>query len=192
MLTDFPNPERRGCPPPEIVKKIAFSRLSLEGAEPYLDHLSACSPCRQDYVRLLKLRSWQRRKNVVLAVAASIVLVFGLAWFAVRWRSQQLIAQIAVVDLRDVPRGPEPLDLTGRMGTIRIYLPQGSEGAIYHLRIVDASGNPVVDRTEEARLQDGVARIEVKVDLSSAAPGRLELDVSGPNLPVTAYPLRVN
>jgi hypothetical protein len=48
LLNDYPNPSRAGCPPAEVLKRIAAHEMPLSEAEKWLDHLGSCSPCYRD------------------------------------------------------------------------------------------------------------------------------------------------
>ena len=50
----FPNPQRVGCPDPAVLRGIAFRELRLADIQQWLDHLSSCSPCYQDFTELRK------------------------------------------------------------------------------------------------------------------------------------------
>ena len=52
LLTEFPNPARRGCPSAEVLKRIASHDMPLVEAEKWLDHLTSCSPCYRDFCHL--------------------------------------------------------------------------------------------------------------------------------------------
>lgn len=49
LLSEFPNSTRSGCPPAEILKRIASHEMPLSEAQDWLDHLTSCSPCYRDF-----------------------------------------------------------------------------------------------------------------------------------------------
>ena len=51
---DFPNPERRGCPPTDQIRLLADNPHKAK--ESALNHISSCSPCYRDYSRFLQAR----------------------------------------------------------------------------------------------------------------------------------------
>jgi hypothetical protein len=58
---DFPNPERRGCPPTVQLRLLADNpRKATESA---LNHISSCSPCYRDYSRFLQTRKKKLRSK---------------------------------------------------------------------------------------------------------------------------------
>src|SRR6266480_888555 len=109
LLKDFPNPERIGCPGTDILKKIASHEMPLSEADKWLDHLGSCSPCYADFKRFAEVHAWRRRRTL-FAVAAGIILAAAIAgWALFHSRNDNLIAQTAVLDLRDrsIARGTD-------------------------------------------------------------------------------------
>ena len=41
----FPNPERKGCPCDEVLRKLAFELSTFALDDPLIDHVATCSPC---------------------------------------------------------------------------------------------------------------------------------------------------
>lgn len=42
---DHPNPERRGCPPQEVLEAFACNPRQFPINDPLFEHLQNCSPC---------------------------------------------------------------------------------------------------------------------------------------------------
>jgi len=61
LSRDFPNPQRIGCPGSVILRGIAFRKLRLSEVSRWLDHLSSCSPCFQEFTEMHKEVVTQRR-----------------------------------------------------------------------------------------------------------------------------------
>jgi hypothetical protein len=58
---DFPNSERRGCPPTRQLKLLADNpRKAKESA---LNHIASCSPCYRLYSRFLQARKAKLRSK---------------------------------------------------------------------------------------------------------------------------------
>jgi hypothetical protein len=110
LSREFPNPERVGCSDSSILRGIASHKLPLSQAAPWFDHLSACSPCFQDFNKFRREAASQRRRVQVWLAAAAVLLfaVGGSLWL--RSRLLTRTTDIAVLDLRDrsVARGGEP------------------------------------------------------------------------------------
>jgi len=76
FLSDNPNPERKGCPEPQLLMDLAFRRADKESAMRVTLHLRECSDCFREvsnYLQLFNVRRALRFKLV--AAAAAIVLV---------------------------------------------------------------------------------------------------------------------
>src|SRR5947209_539723 len=74
LLKDFPNPDRIGCPGPEVLKRISSHEMNLSEAEKWLDHLTSCSPCYRDFSQF-QTAYRSRRTRTLVAIAATILLV---------------------------------------------------------------------------------------------------------------------
>lgn len=157
--------------------------MPLTEAEKWLDHLGSCSPCYGDFSRFRKAYEL-RRKRTLLAVAASILIAAGIAgWVLLQRHNEGLVAQIAVLDLRNrsVARGTEPnpdeppLEVNRAAAHWNILLPLGSDAGPYDIRLLAGSGELLVSTKADAKLTDGVAVIQISVDLSSRSPGHCVL-----------------
>src|SRR5258708_20008764 len=86
LATEFPNPERIGCPGNALLKGIAQGKVSLTEAEPWLEHLGSCSPCFQEFKEFRRQSAIQRR-HVLTWVSTSPLLLFAVGgWLWVRAR----------------------------------------------------------------------------------------------------------
>jgi hypothetical protein len=197
LLKDFPNPERIGCPGTDVLKKIASHEMPLSEADKWLDHLGSCSPCYADFNRFREAFERQRRQRW-LAAAAGILLAVGvLGWALLHKRNESIVAQTAVLDLRDrsVARGGEPtpgeqpLEVSRAVKRLNVYLPLGSAEGPYELRIAPTTGSAIFTTNGVASLKDGVTSMETAVDLSSASSGRYVLQIRRPNSEWNSYPL---
>jgi hypothetical protein len=197
LLKEFPNPDRAGCPSSDVLKRIASRAMPLAEAEKWLDHLTSCSPCYRDFSEL-QTGYRHRRMQTILAIAASILIVVGVAGWALFFKQKgPTVVQTAVLDLRNrsVPRGGEPtpgeqpLEVSRGVKRLNVYLPLGSAEGPYELRIAPTGGTAVVATSGVASLKDGVTSIEAAVDLSSASSGRYVLQVRRPNSEWNSYPL---
>jgi hypothetical protein len=197
LLKEFPNPDRAGCPGSDVLKRIAFREMPLAEAEKWLDHLTSCSPCYADFLEL-QAGYRHRRMQTILAIAASILIVVGVAGWALFFKKNgPPVVQTAVLDLRNrsVPRGGEanpgeqPLELSRTVKHLNVYLPLGSVEGPYELRIAITTGSAIFTTNGVASLKDGVTSIEAAVDLSSVSSGRYVLQVRRPNSEWNSYPL---
>jgi len=197
LLKEFPNPERTGCPGSDVLKRIASHAMPLAEAEKWLDHLTSCSPCYRDFSEL-QAGYRHRRMRTTLAIAASILIVVGVAGWALFFKQKgPAVVQWAVLDLRNrtVPRGGEAtpgeqtLEVSREVKRLNIYLPLGSAEGPYEIRIATTAGSAIFTTNGVASLKDGVTSIEAAVDLSSASSGRYVLQIRRPNSEWSSYPL---
>ena len=185
LLTEFPNPERAGCPGRDVLRRIASHEMPLTEAEKWLDHLTSCSPCYRDFSQLQNAQQL-RRKQAWLAIAAGILLAVALmGWALLHIRSENPTAQTAVLDLRD--RGPSrgaevnsnepPLELPRRVSKLKILLPLGSVEGAYDLRIASPSGEALVETSGIARASGGVTILGAALHLNSLQQGKYLLQI---------------
>ncbi len=197
LLKEFPNPERIGCPGAEVLKKIASHKMPLLEAEKWLDHLGSCSPCYGDFSKFREA-SQRSRKQALLAIAASILLVGTVAgWALLRNRNENLSTQTATLDLRNrsVARGAEtnpdeqPLELPRAAKHLEIFLPLGSGEGLYDVRIVTPSGEELAGSNGTAKLSDHVDSLQLVLTLDSLRPGKYLLQIRRPESEWVSYPL---
>jgi hypothetical protein len=172
--------------------------MPLSQAEPFLDHLTSCSPCYQDFLRL-QADGRRRRVRMIFAVAASVLIVAGLAtWAMMRRHNNEQIAR-AVVDLRDrsMARGTEPppaeppLEIPRNVSHLDIYLPLGSSDGPYDVRVTTAKGDLVLSATGVAKVEGGITSLRIDANLSSASPGLCVLQLRRVGSEWTSYRLRI-
>ena len=198
LLKEFPNPDRVGCPGSHLLERIASREMPLSEADKWLNHLGSCSPCYSEFLQF-RAAHRTRRMQTLVAIAASILLVVGLAgWAVVRHQKQQsIVAQTAVLDLRNrsLSRGGEsnpvepPLEVSREVKHLSVYLPLGSAEGPYEMRIATTAGGAVIATTADASLKHGVTSIEVVVDLSSASSGQYVFQFRRPNSEWNSYAL---
>jgi hypothetical protein len=102
LSRDFPNPRRIGCPGSPILRGIAFRKLRLSEVSRWLDHLSSCSPCFQEFTEMRKEAVTQRRlTRVWLGVAVALIFAGG-GWLWMRTKDSARPPDTAVLDLRGI------------------------------------------------------------------------------------------
>ena len=88
LLREFPNPERVGCPDATLLKGIASHKVPLAQADPWLDHLTSCSPCYRDFSQFREAFR-RRRIRILVAVVAGVLLAVAVSGWALlklaRW-----------------------------------------------------------------------------------------------------------
>ena len=77
-LHAFPNPERIGCPGPEVLRGLATKELPI--SHPARTHVARCSPCFQEFRRFQ--REVAVRHRLVLTVGLAACLIMALVFLA--------------------------------------------------------------------------------------------------------------
>jgi hypothetical protein len=197
LLKEYPNPDRVGCPGSDVLKGIASRAMPLSEAGKWLDHLGSCSPCYRDFLQFQSAYR-ARRKQTLLAIAASILVVASLAgWAVLRQHKQSLVAQTSALDLRNrsLSRGGEsnpvepPLEVNRGVTHLTVYLPLGSADGPYEMRIATTAGGTVLTTSGVASLKDGIASLEAPVKLTRASPGQYVFQVRRSDSEWSSYPL---
>ena len=200
LATEFPNPERIGCPGNALLKGIAQGKVSLTEAEPWLDHLGSCSPCFQEFKEFRRQSTMQRR-HVLTWVATAAVLLFALGgWLWVRARRSVETTDTAILDLRERSAGrgqsqsetvQPPLEISRKTRHLVLDLPIGSKEGPYDVGLLTDTGDQLLRATGMAELRDHITGLRVEVDLSSIRPGGYSLGLRQTGLEWTRYPIRV-
>ena len=199
LLKDFPNPERSGCPGSEVLKRIASRTMPLDEAGKWLDHLGSCSPCYGDFSEFRKLHELRQKRNL-LAIAASILVVGGIAgWVLLQRHNEPLVAQTVVLDLRNrsvardtepIPTEP-PLEIPRNASHLDIYLPLGSSDGAYELRISTPKGTILFSGKGVAKVEQGATRLQIEVNILSAGHDLYVLQLQKAGSGWASYPLRI-
>jgi hypothetical protein len=124
-----------------------------------------------------------------------LIVVCLAGWALFLRHSESLVAQTAVVDLRNrsIPRGTEPnpaeppLEVNRAATSWNIYLPLGSSEGPYDVRVMTQSGESVMTASSTAKLADQITSLKLTVSLSSARPGRYTLQLRGRDLEWNSY-----
>ncbi len=186
--------------PAAILRSIASHKLPLAQASPWFDHLSACSPCFQDFNKFRKEAVGQRRRiQIWLAAAAVLLFVFGgLLW--VRSRPSGRTAAVVVFDLRGraAVRGentPETsqssLEVPRNARNLNLELPIGSNEGAYDVALLNPSGGELFRTSATAKLEDHIVVLKADVDLVGVPPGSYFLGLRQPGLEWMRFPIRV-
>jgi hypothetical protein len=200
LATEFPNPERIGCPGNALLKGIAQGKVSLTEAEPWLDHLGSCSPCFQEFKEFRKQSAIQRRRMLVWVATAAVVVFAVGGWLWVRVRHPVETTDTAILDLREraVARGQSQsesdqarLEISRKTRHLVLDLPIGSKEGPYDVGLLTDTGDQLLHSTGTADLHDHITSLRVDVDLRSIRPGAYSLGVRQPSLEWNRYPIRV-
>ena len=197
LATEFPNPDRVGCPGSAVLEGIASHKIPLSEAEKWLDHLGSCTPCFQDF-KAIKRKLRARRGFRFGGGLAILLAALGL-WLLLRLQHTSVRNEIAVLDLRNYssergessPSNQPPLDIPRTTKHLTLYLPVGSKEGNYDLALLGATGDEVLRATATARLEDHVVVLRADVDLGPVRPGSYSLGIRQAGLEWTRFPIRV-
>jgi len=208
--TEYPNPERAGCPAPEILKALALRQIPLDQTGDVIDHIGTCSPCFTqywDYRRGHKRQKTIQLLLVCLGIAVLTGIVLSRPWqprsgqepqVAKGTPKQQGNRQL-VFDLRawsstrsDAPREERPeLRLPRAPVQLSIYLPIGSEDGGYDLQLQQSPPRLPLEARGEARLRNNIELLEVTLDTSKLSPGHYLLRLRRPPAGWSEYPIQI-
>ena len=185
-LTEFPNPERAGCPAPAALE--GMSRRRAEMTQEQLHHITHCSPCLKAFLSIraeIRHRRAVRFRIAALACAAAIAVGVIVYTFTVRPASAPQIAVIAApatLDLRPLSeyRGTDPrrtadlkpaLTLPRKRLQLTLDFPVGADEGQYTMQLLDGQLRTLWKQNLSASLQNHIVSATVDLDLRSFIPG---------------------
>jgi hypothetical protein len=207
-----PNPAREGCPPPELLRRLARRELPI--GDPAYDHFAKCSPCYKELRTLQQADaarlSTARRRRTMLAAAAVVALAIAGTLFILRPTgrsakapatapSTEAAAQSARLDLRPlaVTRSEDrkvdaaPLEVPRGRVNATILLPVGASPGAYEIRILDKDLTARATAKGSADIRDFVTTLEAGIDASALEPGEYQLTLRREGGEWQMFPLRV-
>ena len=206
-----PNPTREGCPPPELLTRLARRELPI--GDPAYDHFAKCSPCYKELRTVqqadaAKLAAAAKRRQMMIAVAAVLAVAIVGSWFALRRTAYTdrvaqpgtpAAPQTARLDLRPLAvtrsedRKPEapPLEVTRGHVNATILLPVGASPGAYEVRILDRDLRARATAKGSAEIRNYIATLEAAIDLSALEPGEYQLTLRREGGEWQMFPLRV-
>ena len=199
LSREFPNPQRVGCPDSAVLRSVAYRKLRLADAEPWLKHLSSCSPCFQEFSDFRKEAASQRRRTMAWTAAAAVLIFAVAGWLWLRTQ-HSVLAATEVLDLREASAAPgqnpmeteqQPLELHRWARHLILYLPTESQEGAHDIAVLSEMGAQVLGSSGTARLENRVVCLRVDVDVSIVQPGRYFLAVRQTTLTWIRYPVRV-
>lgn len=186
ILREYPNPERRGCPGSDALKRIAAGDRPPTG-DPAWEHTIRCAPCytefleyRQQYkAELHKTRVRRRYALGSIAAVAAICLALFLVLrpstvtFRATYRD---IASVRTLRGSEQPSQPD-LTLPADNLDLTLRLPVGSSEGAYKVLLLSEPGSaPLVTGTGEAHINNGSTFLHLKIKLAKLKPGTYYLD----------------
>lgn len=207
-LSGFPNPDREGCPTQAVLKAMALRRTKADLTQLPVSHIASCSPCFREYTQLRKTAQHQRIAKIMIAVAASILLVVGAVAFWPR-RAPIESPRVAEAPLQPAPLATVMVNLAsltrtrgGGTDVSRLVLPAkrfighvqmpiGSEPGSYQVRVAQADNSIVFETNVRARISDGVTNFDVELPLADLGGKQLTFMVRPAGLNWQRYPIYV-
>src|SRR5581483_9537071 len=148
-LTDYPNPDRIGCPGSAFLKTLATDRKSILISDSRLEHVARCSPCFGEFVKYrdaAKHRITSRRAFIGVGAAAAA----ALAAFAIRSTLGPMHLQYAHAEIDLLNAGAqrgadsEPssarVDLPRKPLELAITPPYASPAGEYEVQVLHRDG----------------------------------------------------
>jgi hypothetical protein len=190
LLTGFPNPERKGCPSPEIIEALGNRQLGRD--HPTWQHIWNCSPCYTDFkamrdARLARIESANRskrtRRNFIAAASASVCAAVGGYFLLSNIRSKPSRGfAIVALDLTSAGtvrgnaehQGSAVAQLPRKLDEIHLKLPRFSSLGRYIVAILRSTSEntAIALGSANATGTEALVTLIVTLDLSEAKPGR--------------------
>jgi len=210
ILTEYPNPERKGCPVDPVVKELAERPLDQDLEEsPSWRHVTHCSECYREFLAFRAESKRKRRRHrarVGWAMAAALIAIAAGVYLAIRHFTsssrppqfaQTTVFRPRIVDLegRSETRSEEgkqetkPIVLDREPEELIIRLPFASQAGTYEVQLVTTANQPLVSATGEATIQSGTTSLTAKVDLSKFEPGDYSIGIRRVPFDWTYYPV---
>jgi hypothetical protein len=207
--SDFPNPDRLGCPGRDALRAIERRRLSFPEAEDVVDHIATCAACFDEYTSNRR----RHRLHVVRAVlACSISLVLAIA---VWWRVNPTLFSVrrtpavssanptlaVTLDLRKrtversgqshLPEGVAISHLRRALLALTIKLPIGVEDGVYSVQVRDRMDQTIVEAVGTAKWDGSAEVLTTTIDLRGLRGDDYLLAIGGNGSSWRKYPVRL-
>src|SRR5664279_3822228 len=188
LANGFPNPQRKDCPDSAVLQGIACRKLRLAEVEHWLDHLSSCSACFQQFSRLQAEAARRRRRSMASIAVAAVLLITVTGWF---WMSTHpgTPTNTEILDLRplSVPTGQSAGSEGQRTVVIHrwarhlvVTLPARSKRGVSEIAILDEMGMEVFTTSATEQIERDIVYVEIDVDVSRFEPGQYVLALRQP------------
>lgn len=196
-----PNPDRIGCPSHDVL--VALARRERPMGDPAYGHLAECSPCYLEVRALKEAADLTRRRMLVWAASAALIVGTGsAAWFLTTrengfapgggapLRAELDLRPYAITrgePQRDLP----PLVLPRARLMLTLLLPTGSEPGPYEVQVRDSNATTQASARGNAELRNYVSTLDVAVDLAELSRGGYALAVRRDGNEWQQFPVRI-
>lgn len=195
-----PNPERIGCPSHDVL--VSLARRDVPMGDPAYGHLAECSPCYLEVRVLKQTADSQRRRRLVWAAAAALILATASAGWFVATRDDGVPANRARVraqlDLRpyaitrgETQRDLPPLALARGDLLLTLLLPTGSEPGLYEVEIRDSNAATRASARGNAELRNYISTLEVAISFADLPKGEYTVAVRRDDTAWQLFPLHL-
>ena len=176
FATDFPNPERRGCPENVEAKLKALAwRRKFPEAQELISHLGSCSPCYQEHAEFVRQH---RSRQIIYRLAAVAVLVVGVCF----WISWKLMRGPVLInpELAPIVNTPPPERLPDQapVPELERQKPLEAQVAVLDLRKRGITRGENSTKPEDLNLPRGQLKLSIYLPFGSEV-GRYEVRISG-------------
>jgi hypothetical protein len=194
----YPNPDRVGCPPREVLVSLARRERPID--DPAYDHIKECSPCYLEGRAIQEADALHHRRRVLTWAAAAVLAVAAGtgAWFLTTGSSGVDAEFQAQLDLRPyaIMRGETPTTerppLQLPRGRVSLtLLPTGSEPGPYDVEIRDSSAVLRASARGDADLRNRITTLDVTVATEPLSAGAYQLAVRHAGDGWQQFPLRI-
>ena len=184
-----------------MLRGIGQHRIPLSQADQWLNHLSSCTQCFQDFRRFRAGASAGRQRVFQTALAAAAILFIVIAGLLLLRIRPSVQTATVTIDLRErsVARGENPpatnqspIELSRQAKHLVLDLPVGSKEGSYELALLGSSGEEIRRATGVAQLENHTVVLNANIDLTGVSPGSYFLGVRQLGLEWSRYPARVN
>jgi hypothetical protein len=177
FATDFPNPERRGCPENVDAKLKALAwRRKFPEAQELISHLGSCSPCYQEHAELVRQH---RSRQTIYRLAAVAVLVVGVCF----WISWKVMRGPGVANPELPPivntQPPERLADQAPVPELEQQEPPKVQVAVLDLRKRGITRGESSTKPEDLNLPRGQLKLSIYLPFGSEVR-QYEVRISGP------------
>lgn len=188
-LHDYPNPERKDCPGPEFLQRLANDRASIDLNDPRITHVARCSPCYREF---LLYRKAARNKTITRralmgagGIAAAVTALVGVRTFH-KTPSDPWINEVIDLSRNQITRGTDSnatpatqkINLPPKRLDLTITLPFASPEGDYQVEVLNADGKQAdVHASGKAFLKDGKTLLHVRLNLSALHPDSYQIGI---------------
>ena len=102
----YPNPDRVGCPPREVL--VSLARRERPIGDPAYDHIKECSPCYLEGRAIQEADALQRRRRVLTWAAAAVGILAGAGAYVASIASCAIVLLLLEVNRLPLYRRLDP------------------------------------------------------------------------------------